>query len=369
VKAILSPLAELRARDFQAWAELADNAAEPNPFMHPDFVRLAAVALRPRALRILRCEDAGGWAACLPVVPVAARRDLLGPGIATWRHAYCYAGTPLVAAGAEVEGLKGLLEGARGRRVTVFLACDWVRSGPVSDCLTSATQPLVIDEFSRGFVRGSAVCARAVARLSGRRAKDLRRQQRGLAEALGDDIEVVERHDVSAAARDFLALEAAGWKGRAGTAMASHPSHGAFLVAVCESFARRDAVQMLALQGAGRVASMQCNLRAADGVLCMKVAYDEELAAHSPGMQLEVASLELFEKDGRAAWMDSCAAPDNELINRLWPQRTTMRTLILPTGPVGRTSTRATAAALRIARRARRRIGEVRAGDAAPSLR
>jgi CelD/BcsL family acetyltransferase involved in cellulose biosynthesis len=101
---------------------------------------------------------------------------------------------------------------------------------------------------------------------------------------------------------------------------------------------------------------MQCNLRAGDGIQCMKVAYDEELAAHSPGMQLEVASLELFEQDRRAAWMDSCAAPDNELINRLWPERTTIRTLILPTGLVGRTSARATAAALSVARRAWRGI-------------
>jgi len=54
MKASLSALTELRARDFEAWAELADNATEPNAFMHPDFVSLAAAALRPRGLRILR---------------------------------------------------------------------------------------------------------------------------------------------------------------------------------------------------------------------------------------------------------------------------------------------------------------------------
>ena len=364
MKASLSALTELRARDFEAWAELADNATEPNAYMHPDFVSLAAAALRPRGLRILRCEDAGGWAACLPVVPVAARRDILGPGIASWRHLYCYVGTPLVAAGAEVEGTRGLLDGARGRRAAGFLACDWVRSGPVSDGLALAAEPIVTEEFSRGFVRRPPPGAGVVAPLGRRREKDLRRQQRRLAEALGGDIEVVERGDIPAAAREFIALEVAGWKGRKGTAMGSHPSHAAFLVAVCEAFAQRDAVQLLTLQGGGRVASMQCNLRAADGLLCMKVAYDEALAAYSPGRQLEVASLELFEQDRRAAWMDSCAAPDSELINRLWPQRTTMRTLILPTGPLGRSSTRATATALHVARRARR-ILRARSGDPA----
>ena len=357
MKAALSSLTELRARDFQAWAELADHAAEPNAFMHPDYVRLAAAALRPRALGILHCEDAGGWAACLPVVPVRARRDLLGPGIATWLHAYCYAGTPLVAAAVVGEGLRGLLDGARGRRATGFLACDWVRSGPVGDRLVTVTQPVVTEEFSRGFVRRPAPPERAVvAGVSGRRAKDLRRQQRRLAEALGGELAMVERRDIRAAAEDFLKLEAAGWKGREGTAMACNPRHAAFLVAVCEAFARRDAVQLLSLQGGGRVAAMQCNLRARNGILCMKVAYDEELAAHSPGMQLEVASLKLFEQDQRSEWMDSCAQPDSELINRLWPQQTSLRTLILPTGPAGRASTRATATVLSMARQARRRI-------------
>lgn len=363
MRTTLSTLAELSRSDLQGWAELADNATEPNPYMHPDFVGLAAAALRPRGLRILRCEDAGGWTACLPVVPVAWRGDVLGPGLATWRHAYCFAGTPLVASGASAEGARGLLDQARGRRGAAFLACDWVRSGPVADALTaaSAAPPVVTRRFSRGFVRRPVAPERAMKPLSRNRAKELRRQQRGLAEALGGDIETVEHRDAAEAARAFLGLEAAGWKGRQGTAMASDRRHADFLVAVCEAFAARDAVQFLSLQSGGRLASMQCNLRAGEGIFCFKVAYDEELAAHSPGMQLEVAALELLERDERTAWMDSCSAPDNELINRLWPDRTEISTLIVPAGPVGRAAVGTTAAAMEVARRARRWILDRRA--------
>jgi hypothetical protein len=99
---------------------------------------------------------------------------------------------------------------------------------------------------------------------------------------------------------------------------------------------------------------MQCNLRAGEGLFCFKVAYDEELGRHSPGAQLEVGALERFADGEQAMWMDSCAAPDAELINRLWPDRTTLSTLIIPAadGALG-SATRSGAAVLRAARRAR----------------
>lgn len=353
-------LSELGPRDLQGWAELAESAAEPNPFLHPDFVRLAAEALRPRGLRILHCENAGGWTACLPVVPVLARRDVLGPGLACWRHEHCFLGTPLVAAGAVEEGVRGLLDGVRAQRTAGYLALDWMRAGgPVSDAVAAlAPPPVGGDRFDRAFVTRPAPGDRAMSALSSGRAKRLRRQQRRLEEAIGAPCETVERRDTAAAVATFLELESSGWKGREGTAMASRPGHGAFLTAVCEAFARRDAVQLLSLEGNGRVASMQCNLRAGPGLFCMKVAYDETLAELSPGTQLEVAALELFEQDERTAWMDSCAAPDAELINRLWPERTTITTFLVPTGAASAITVRWGSAALRVARRARSRALE-----------
>lgn len=360
MKTTISPLSELSRRDLEGWAELAERAIEPNPFLHPDYVGLAATALRPRGLRILRCEDAGGWAACLPVVPVAREGDGFAPGLATWRHPYCALGTPLMASGALQEAARGLLSGARAGRGVGFVACPWVREGSVLDALVDAapTPPRTAGRFTRGLVHRPVAPTPAMVPLSRGRAKELRRQQRTLAAALGGPVEAEELTDVPRAVEAFLALEASGWKGRAGTAMASLPRHAAFLSAVCESFATRKAVQFLALRGGGRTAAMQCNFRAGEAIFCLKVAYDEQLATHAPGVQLEVAALERFRHDPHTAWMDSCAAPDNELINRLWPQRMTLRTLVFPGNRVGRASLGATAALVRGARSARRRARE-----------
>ena len=82
---------------------------------------------------------------------------------------------------------------------------------------------------------------------------------------------------------------------------------------------------------------MKCNLRAGDAVFCFKIAFDEEFAKFSPGIQLELDNVERFHEG--SAWMDSCATPDHPMINRLWPDRRRIRTVLLPSpGAVGRVS-------------------------------
>ncbi len=362
MKTTISTLAELTRRDLQGWTDLAERAVEPNPFLHPDFVGLAATALRPRGLRILRCENADGWTACVPVVPVRRQGAGFGPGLATWLHPYCSLGTPLMATGTLDQAARGLLSAVRAGHGVGFVSFPSVRDGSVSDALagTTAAPPQKVGEFSRGLVHRPVPPAAAMTPLSKGRAKELRRQKRTLAAALGGPVEVEEPSDVRAAAQTFLALEAAGWKGREGTAMACLPGHAAFLTEVTARFAARDAVQFLSLGGGGRTAAMQCNFRAGEAMFCLKVAYDEELAAHAPGVQLEVAALERLGDDPRIAWMDSCAAPDNELINRLWPERTTLRTLLFPGNLAGRATLRSTAAAAGVARRGRRWVRDRR---------
>lgn len=310
--------------------------------------------MRPRGLSLLRCEDEGGWVACLAVLPVRARRDVLGPGLGSWHHEYSFLGTPLMVPGREQDGARGLLDLVRARRRTGFLALDWVRHGPANKALVGAgSAPVVTDRFERAFVLRRTQADNSEPLVSSKRAKEMRRQRRRLAEGLGASPEVIDRTKDPQAPADFLGLEASGWKGRAGTAMSVRSGHGAFFASVCEAFARRDALQILSLEAPGHMAAMQCNLRAGEGLFCFKVAYDEGLAAHAPGVQLEVEALEQFVAGDQAMWMDSCAAPDAEMINRLWPDRTVLNTLVIPGGGAGGPVTRAGAAVLRAARRVR----------------
>ena len=81
----------------------------------------------------------------------------------------------------------------------------------------------------------------------------------------------------------------------------------------------------------GRAIAMECHLRDGDAQFSFKIAYDHDLGAYSPGAQLD---LQLFEGFGAQdlSFVDTCASPANEHMNRLWPHRRQMQTLLLPTG-------------------------------------
>ena len=139
-----------------------------------------------------------------------------------------------------------------------------------------------------------------------------------------------------AAVEAFLALEASGWKGEAGTAMRS-AAHAEFFRETCAGFAAAGRLQLVALTGGDRSLAMQCNLRAGDGVFCFKLGVDEEFARYSPGVQLQVDNVHLFHGDETLQWADSCADPSNQMINRLWPDRRHLVSVMVPgAGALGR---------------------------------
>ena len=154
---------------------------------------------------------------------------------------------------------------------------------------------------------------------------------------------------------DFMRLEAEGWKGRDGTALASNPGHASFFRTVCGSYARSGRLQLLDLSAAGSTVAMKCNLLAGDVVFCFKIAYDERYATYSPGLQLERRTIDTFHARTSAIAMDSSQTRHNDMINRLWPDRRSLATMLLPSeGALGWVSARSARAAVAVHRRVER---------------
>ena len=131
---------------------------------------------------------------------------------------------------------------------------------------------------------------------------------------------MTERAGDEGAVDTFLELEKSGWKGRSATAMGSAPEHEAFFRTLCHTFAEESRLQMLALSVDDQTVAMKCNLIAGGGAFCFKIAHDERLGGFSPGVQLERENVRVFHERSEQ-WQDSCADPDNDMINRLWPDR------------------------------------------------
>lgn len=162
------------------------------------------------------------------------------------------------------------------------------------------------------------------------------------------------------AGKAFLRLEALGWKGRAGTAMAAHHRSTAIIEDVCERMIPAGLAEIHTLRVDETPVAMLVLLRLRGHVLTWKIAYDEDWARYSPGHLLfaEVTRKIIARGDVHA---DSCANDDISIADPYWGQRMAVGTLHLAVrggtaGMLGLGVSAAQAAATDVAKAAYRRV-------------
>jgi CelD/BcsL family acetyltransferase involved in cellulose biosynthesis len=352
-KVRISRAADLSDADLSAWSDLAARAIEPNPFFEPAMV-IPATRLYPD-VEVALIESGSELIGALPVERSSRWRRVPVSSLAAWRHRDSYLGTPLLAPGAADVAVGALLDAADAALVAFELTGT---GGPVEAALRQAAAdrgltPVVYEEFERAALRRRPEPTYLDGRLSKHRARELRRHRRQVTEMHGGlPVTVHDRSGDPGAIAGYLRAEAAGWKAQHGTHFAASEPHTDFFGAVCERFASAGRLQLLVLSCGDVDIAWKVNFVAGDTVYCFKIAYEPAFARYSPGIQLELDFVDMFH-GMPYAWSDSCAAPDNEMINRLWPDRRTVATILVPTG-----GSRGAAArhALRAVMAARRRI-------------
>lgn len=319
---------DLQQDDIDAWRVLARQALDPNPFFEPEFVLPLESVRRQDNVHLLVLSEARRWLFCMPVVVRWGWRKMPVPVLSTWLSQYTFLGTPLVDA-ERPDALVSLIQNV-GTVHSGLVLFEWIGGhGSVSSHLSQALSEcgsLVVrwERFERAAVRPSVNVDRHV---SARRKAELARRRRALEREFGTDVKLVDRTGDSKAVDEFLALEASGWKGREGTAIASSSSDSAFFRQICSELAAAGRMRMLALT-CSRTVAMQCNF-VVDGVLFgFRTCYDESLSRFSPGALLLQDAIEDSRLHG-GRWFDSCTAPDNDLCNRLMPDREQIETFVV----------------------------------------
>ncbi len=343
IRAQVLALDEVDAAARERWRELAARATEPNPFFEPEFVLPAAATIPDAPGLLVAIDGAGDWAGAAPLWRGRGWHHVPLRGAATWDHLYSFFGAPLVRAGDEREALRCWLEPAAGV-VRTFLGLDLLDAGgPVLAALeeaaaeTGATTVVYAEHERAALFRDEDGLSM---RLSSKRRRENARLGRRLGEALGDGVAVVDRSEDPRAVEDFMELEAAGWKGGGGTALASSAAHAEFFRRMCEEFRQAGRLQFLSLEGSGRLTAMKCDLIAGSAVYCFKTSFDESLAEFSPGVQLERALADHEKDNERVHLIDTCAEAGNEMANRVWPDRRRMVSLAVSGPGLGGTLSR-----------------------------
>lgn len=325
---------DLSQSDLEAWRDLAARSVEPNPFYEVDFLVPACRYLRDgKRVVLLVAEHAGRFHACVPLrrLPLPG---ILAPAISSWRHLYSFLGTPLVAPERGVEAVSSLLTALRGtgvwRRVVVLeLFGD---DGPIASYFRRAAEELRLN------VHVHTAWERAIFRCQGDKTDELppsvrrerRAKARGWRRLTGDwgTPTVVDRAQDGDGATDFLAVEASGWKGRAGTAMACRAKDAAFYREVTSRFGATGRLRLYSLEVGGQTLAMQTNFYTGSALFDWKVAYDERFAQYGPGTQLQLRVIDLARREG-VHWIDSCSDAEDERQLRLSAERRRIATLAI----------------------------------------
>lgn len=324
----------ITTRQEGAWRDLAARAAEPNPFFDPAMllpaVRHLADGPRVRLLVVRRGEH---WLAALPVLPVRRWRHYPLACTVAWTHPYCFLGTPLLAADDLERATAALVDVPRDVTPHPPLILPAVRDdGPVGQALRAATEDGALVDLhheARAALHRRPENDYVESHRSGKRRREDRRLRARLADELGGPPRLRDRGSSPAAVERFLALEASGWKGRDGTALGSDPTHAAFFRAVCEAPTATVQTHILELGLPDRAAAMLFTLVAGDTAFAVKLAHDERLTGGAPGVQLMAESVDWFHDRPTVRRFDSCARPDNAMINALWPDRRETASLAL----------------------------------------
>ncbi len=296
------------------WEGLAAAAAESNVFLAPGFALAVRGAVTSAGLGALMVTRDG-----LPIGLVAGRFNLLGSVFSLWTHDYAPYGMPLVRPG-EAGAVIGALLSFLAEKGVAALEVPLLDPGPLAEALEAlgTRHPtFVLDAHCR------AVLTEAPPPLS--------KEHRRLARRLGEQgrlqtVSTATGYALPAAVVAFLALEAKGWKGRRGTALAATPATRAFFEEAVAGLASRGAAQIDMLLLDGKPIAAGLVLTAGTRAWYLKTAYDEAFARFSPGLLLSHAiGAAAFGASG-VRFVDSCAIPGHPMIERIWPGRMALAT-------------------------------------------
>jgi len=339
------PWQSLAAPDqIAAWDCLAKHASEPNPFLESWYLLPSLHHLGARDTHILRFDMAGDLAGLLPIERPARYYRYPFPNITSWHHPNMFCGAPLVARGAEIPFWRALLAWAdRNAGAALFLH---LRDLPLTGALHAALEQVLAEQRRQAEVvhrEDRALLASPLgpqaywdASLSAKKRKELRRQ----ANRLADEGAVAFHRStgtegVAAWCEDFLRLERAGWKGKAGSALACSPATAALFAESLAGAADRGRLERLTLTLDDRPIAMLASFLAPPGAFSFKTAFDERFARFSPGVLLQQANLAILDNPA-IAWTDSCAAADHPMIDHIWRERRPIGRLSIAIGGAAR---------------------------------
>ena len=332
-----------------AWRTLADNCLLRNPCYEPEFL-IPLIKHRSSekdsgdAAHVLIVETVGVSSQptqLLGLLPVVERPFYRLPVrcMHAWRPDEAFDATPLLCPNHSELALAAIFSALSDQGVRLLSMNTVSASDQLQKPLRSVAQSRSLPIFTRDCFERAAIetLGSGDEYLQQSMSKNRRKKSKQLLRRLEREGEVRFEHtdqnaDFQAWAQDFVDLEASGWKGKNGSAIACSDNTLSFFLEMVDRFAARGAIRFGKLSLDTTPIAMLVDICSGSHVSGFKVAFDERFADFSPGFLLELQNIRWLHDLG-CELCDSCTAPDNELINRLYSSRLPFQSIVVGLDP------------------------------------
>lgn len=328
----LCRLADLSSDDHRRWDELSEVAQQSGIFAKPCFLRpsLTHCDHTNDAVLAIIANSAGEWLGVMPLRKSWRYGRVPFPHWQVWQHPNMFSAALLVRHGAEELFWEGLFAGLENQSLTrpalrlVDLPADQAVSKALIAVCKAQGRPIKFDR-----VRARAMLDTESFGPDGQLQvkPDTRRRYAALQRKLEAELGSVEfttyrePAEILRLAEQFIMLELAGWKGRAGSALSCDHGNLAFFREMVAAAASHGLIEIAVLRADTRVLAMSVHFPGeGDWGHGFKSAFDEHFAAFAPGVLLLIRLSEHFRQSGCLPF-DSCSAPDQLPVATLWPAR------------------------------------------------
>lgn len=311
-----------------ASAPLAPSGAGLSSWIIPQLRHLGA-----QGLLALPVFENGAMTGLFALCRQTRRWGLGWPVLATWSTPLTFSGLPLLA---DQGGQGAFAQLLHGMDAAALLLQSVPADGPFWDCLSKAAAETgahvhVCETWERAALMPAGSYADWFdGNFERKRRKEYRRLRARLAEAGRlESLAWEPSCELQSWIDGLISLEARGWKGRRGTALASQPAATACLSEALHGLARDGCLRFWRLVLDGRaIASLFAVVHAPQAWLG-KIAYDETYAKFSPGVLLILDATESLMNDPSIRLADSCAIPGHPLIDNMWRDRLRMADVMI----------------------------------------
>jgi CelD/BcsL family acetyltransferase involved in cellulose biosynthesis len=330
-------LMRLTAIGTNLWRDLSARAIEPNGYYLPEWeLAVSASASGRTGASVLAAWGDTGLIGLLPVVSMSHAYKIPLPALAS-AHPYGTLCTPPLDRDMAEDAVDQLMLKARNAGARALVLRDMSLDGPVMKAVAeSLKRESLRPRVLRSYLRASLDATRDADALlqdalGAKKLKELRRQRHRLAEQGAVRFDIARSpDDVAAATETFMKLEASGWKGARGTALAQDAGDAAFIRRATAALAETGQCEIVTLRAGDAPVAAGIVLRHQDHAFYFKLGVDERFAKFSPGVQLTLDLTRHLCADPAIASADSTASPDHPMINPIWRGRFAIGDVLVP---------------------------------------